>query len=309
MQNLALGAMLGLLLGAGLAIVRDMLNLSIHSERDIERVTEIPVIGVVPEDDEAVRNPLVLHADPHSQRAEAYRSLRTNLQFLGLDRGKRSIVGTSSVPGEGKTTTAINTASTLAAAGERVLLIDADLRRPKVARYLSVEGGVGLTTVLIGEAQLGDVVQQCGVNDLHVVAAGALPPNPAELLGLPQMQQLLAEASRRYDTVIIDAPPLLPVTDAAVLSRTTDGTLVVVGSSIARRPQLAKALEALERVDTRILGLLLTRARGHDAGHYRYDYSYEPTTRERGPVLEQIPDAHEPPARAARRSDSWAVVG
>ena len=309
MRNLALGAMLGLLLGAGLAIVRDMLNLSIHSERDIERVTEIPVIGVVPEDDDAVRNPLVLHADPHSQRAEAYRSLRTNLQFLGLDRGKRSIVVTSSVPGEGKTTTAINTASTLAAAGERVLLIDADLRRPKVARYLSVEGGVGLTTVLIGEAKLGDVVQPCGVSDLHVVAAGALPPNPAELLGLPQMQQLLAEASRRYDTVIIDAPPLLPVTDAAVLSRITDGTLVVVGSSIARRPQLAKALEALERVDTRILGLLLTRARGHDAGHYRYDYSYQPTTREQGPVIEQISDAHEPPARAARRSDSWAVVG
>jgi len=309
MQNLTLGAMLGLLMGAGLAIVRDMLNLSIRSERDIERVTEIPVIGVVPEDDDAVRNPLVLHADPHSQRAEAYRSLRTNLQFLGLDRGKRSIVVTSSVPGEGKTTTAINTASTLAAAGERVLLIDADLRRPKVARYLSVEGGVGLTTVLIGEAQLGDVVQPCGVNDLHVVAAGALPPNPAELLGLPQMQQLLAEASRRYDTVIIDAPPLLPVTDAAVLSRITDGTLVVVGSSIARRPELAKALEALERVDTRILGLLLTRARGHDAGHYRYDYSYQPTTREQGPVIEQISDAHEPPARAARRSDSWAVVG
>jgi len=308
MQNLALGAMVGLLLGAGLAIMRDMLNLSIRSERDVERVTEIPLIGVVPEDDDAVRNPLVLNADPRSQRAEAYRSLRTNLQFLGLDHGKRSIVVTSSIPGEGKTTTAINTASTLAAGGDRVLLIDADLRRPKVAKYLNVEGGVGLTTVLIGEAQLSDVLQPCGVSGLDVLAAGPLPPNPAELLGLLQMQQLLAEASRRYNTIIIDSPPLLPVTDAAVLSRITHGTLVVVGSSIARRPQLAKALENLDRVDARILGLLLTRVRRRDSNSYYYEYEYQPTPRARGPVVEQILDTREAPARAARGS-SWAVVG
>jgi len=125
------------------------------------------------------------------------------------------------------------------------------------------------------------------------------------------MQQLLTEASRRHDTVIIDSPSLLPVTDAAVLSRLsriTDGTLVVVGSSIVRRPQLGKALEW---VDTRILGLLLTRARGHNAGHGQYhsDYSYQRATRERGPVMEQSSDTREPPARAARRSDFWAVVG
>ncbi len=110
MQNLALGVLLGLLLGAGQAILRDMLNLDIRSERDVARVTEIPVIGMVPNDDDAAVNPLILDADPRSARAEAYRSLRTNLQFLGLDRGKRAIVITSSVPSEGKTTTAINIA-------------------------------------------------------------------------------------------------------------------------------------------------------------------------------------------------------
>jgi len=123
------------------------------------------------------------------------------------------------------------------------------------------------------------------------------------------MQQLLAEASRRYNTIIIDSPPLLPVTDAAVLSRIADGTLVVVGGSVARRPQLAKALENLDRVDARVLGLLLTRVRRRDSNSYYYEYEYQPTSRARGPVVEQISDVREAPARAARRSDSWAVVG
>ena len=274
MQNLALGVLLGLLLGAGQAILRDMLNLDIRSERDVARVTEIPVIGMVPNDDDAAVNPLILDADPRSARAEAYRSLRTNLQFLGLDRGKRAIVITSSVPSEGKTTTAINIASTIAASGERVLVIDADLRRPTVAKLMRLEGSVVLTTVLIGEARLEQVIQPTNDSLMDVLASGPVPPNPAELLGLPHMQQLIAEASRRYDTVIIDSPPLLPVTDAAVLSRVADGTLVVVGSGVARRPELEKALEKLEMVDARVLGLLLTRVRGGDAGAYHYEYVY-----------------------------------
>ncbi len=143
-----------------------------------------------------------------------------------------------------------------------------------VAKLMRLEGSVGLTTVLIGEARLEQVIQPTNDSLMDVLASGPVPPNPAELLGLPHMQQLIAEASRRYDTVIIDSPPLLPVTDAAVLSRVADGTLVVVGSGVARRPELEKALEKLEMVDARVLGLLLTRVRGGDAGAYHYEYVY-----------------------------------
>ena len=145
---------------------------------------------------------------------------------------------------------------------------------PTVAKLMRLEGSVGLTTVLIGEARLEQVIQPTNDSLMDVLASGPVPPNPAELLGLPHMQQLIAEASRRYDTVIIDSPPLLPVTDAAVLSRVADGTLVVVGSGVARRPELEKALEKLEMVDARVLGLLLTRVRGGDAGTYHYEYVY-----------------------------------
>lgn len=166
----------------------------VRTVKDIERVTERPVLGTIAFDPGAVTQPLVLQVDPHSPRAEAYRRLRTNLQFLGLEEGKRSIVVTSSITGEGKTTSAINIASTLAMAGERVLIIDADLRRPQVAGYLQLEGSVGLTTVLIGDARLEDVVQPYGDTRMDVLTAGPVPPNPAELLGFDAMRQLVDKA-------------------------------------------------------------------------------------------------------------------
>ncbi len=271
--NLALGLLLGLLIGAGQALLRDQLNLTVRTDRDIARVTDAAILGRVPIG-EANEQPLVLHGDPHSLRAEAYRGLRTNLLFLGLDQGHRAMVVTSSVPSEGKTTNAINIATTLAAAGDRVLLIDADLRKPKVAKFLSIEGSVGLTTVLIGEAELDDVIQPVGTRNLSVLASGPTPPNPAELLGMNRMRTLIADVSRRFDTVIIDAPPLLAVTDAAVLSQVTDGVLVVVGSGDVKRPELSNALAALDQVDARVLGLLLGKVRARDAAAYGYKYSY-----------------------------------
>lgn len=232
------------------------------------------MIGLISFDEDAAQHPLISEVDPHSPRAEAYRRLRTNLQFLKMEGQANSIVITSSIEGEGKTTTAINIASTLADAGESVLLIDADLRRPKVAGYLSLENAAGLTTVLIGRAGLTDVVQPYGRGNFHVLTAGNTPPNPAELLGSTAMERLLAEAAARYDVVLIDAPPLLPVTDAAVLSRFVGGSLVVVGSREVRRPQLAAALATLKAVDARILGLVLNKIRRDDEDRYSYGYSY-----------------------------------
>lgn len=297
-QNLALGLLVGLLLGAGQAILRSMLDQSVTSERDVAQITDVPVLGtVVALEDDGNAPALVMKGDPHSLRAEAYRRLRTNLQFLGLGEGQRAIVVTSSVPGEGKTTTSINIAYTLAAAGDRVLLIDADLRRPTVAKNLMLEGSVGLTSVLIREARLEEVVQPIGDSYLEVLASGPIPPNPAELLGFEGMRRLLAEAAERYDVVIIDSPPLLPVTDAAVLSQITNGTLVVASSGTVRRPELTGALASLEQVNARVLGILLNKVRAKANDQYGYRYNYQSksqeearTARKRLSPVEAVPE-------------------
>jgi capsular exopolysaccharide synthesis family protein len=160
-------------------------------------------------------------------------------------------------------------------AGERVLIIDADLRRPQVAGYLQLEGSVGLTTVLIGDARLEDVVQPYGNSRMDVLTAGPVPPNPAELLGFDAMRQLVDQAMARYDSVIIDTPPLLPVTDAAVLSDLASGTLLIAGARVVRRPELAAAIASLEQVDARILGVVLNMAQPSDSDRYGYRYSYQ----------------------------------
>jgi len=273
-QNLALGFAVGLLLGAGQAVLRDVLTTRVRTEQDIERVTDRGVIGSIMLDPSMNKGPLSVVADQHSPRAESYKRLRTNLQFLGLEEDHRAIVVTSSVPGEGKTTTAINVAFAMATAGERVLLIDADLRHPRIATLFGLESGAGLTTVLIGQASLDDVVQTHGVSGLDVLASGPIPPNPSELLGFAEMTDLLREATRRYDVVILDTPPLLPVTDAAILAHIASGALVVVGSRIVRRPELGAALESLDHVDTRVLGLVLNKVQKEDEDRYGYGYTH-----------------------------------
>lgn len=273
-QNLLLGSLLALVLGVGQAILRSTLDTRVLTESDIARVAEGSVIGVVGYDIDAAEHPLIFQADPHSPRAEAYRRLRTNLQFLEFGGRNRSIVITSSLEGEGKTTTAINVASTLAESGQSVLLVDADLRRPRVAEYLNLEGAAGLTTVIIGQADLMDVVQPFGNGNLHVLTSGQIPPNPSELLGSEAMKRILGEATDRYDMVVLDAPPLLPVTDSAILSAVTGGALVVVGSGTVRAPQLAGALDSIGAVGGEVLGLVLNKLRIEDAGQYGYHQYY-----------------------------------
>lgn len=275
--NLAVGLLAGLLLGFGQAILRNTLDRSIRTEDDVARATDHSVIAKIPFDSDAAEHPLVMFSDPHSLRAEAYRKLRTNLQFLNVAKGadKRSFVVTSSIAGEGKSTTSINLASTIAEGGEKVLLIDADLRRSTVAKYLNIEGSVGLTTVLIGRASLDDVVQPIGTGTFHVVAAGEIPPNPAELLASDAMKQLLAEATASYDTVVIDAAPLLPVTDAAILSTITGGALVVAGSGVVTVPELEDAIDTLDQVNGTALGIVLNKAKVGAGDGYYYQYKHD----------------------------------
>lgn len=275
--NLTVGLLAGLLLGFGQAVLRNTLDRSIRTEDDVARATDHSVIAKIPFDPDAAEHPLVMFTDPHSLRAEAYRKLRTNLQFLEVAKGtdRNSFVVTSSVAGEGKTTTSINLASTLAEGGEKVLLIDADLRRSTVAKYLNIEGSVGLTTVLIGRAALEDVVQPIGTRDFHVVAAGEVPPNPAELLASDAMKRLLNEASAHYDTVVLDAAPLLPVTDAAILSTMTSGALIVAGSGLVTVPELEDSIATLDQVSGTTLGIVLNKAKVGTGDGYYYQYKSE----------------------------------
>jgi succinoglycan biosynthesis transport protein ExoP len=289
--NIVLGAVVGLALGVALAVLKEMLDTRIRNQRDVELVTDTPILGGIVYDPKAAERPLIVQADPRSPRAESFRTLRTNLQFLDVGREERSFVITSSIQSEGKSTSAANLAITLAEAGSRVLIVDADLRRPKLADYMGLEGAVGLTDILIGNAEPNDVIQAWGRNNLFVLPAGQIPPNPSELLGSSAMTRLIEEFDRAFDVVLYDAPPLLPVTDAAILARTVGGTIIVVAIGRTHRNQLRGAVNALAAVDTPISGLVLTMLpeKGPDAygyGHYGYSYKY-------GDDAEMFPDASE----------------
>lgn len=273
-RNLAIGFVLAVLAGVAIAIMRDLLDNRVRRPDDIEKLFEQPVIAAIPASKDAKHLPLVSAQHPRSMQAEAYRSLRTNLQFLGLTSENRSVLLTSSLPGEGKTSSAINLAHVIAQSGNRVLLIDADLRRPSVAEYLGLEGGAGLTTVLIGEADIEDVAQPLETEGLEALTSGPIPPNPSELLGSKNMQNLLNDAMAKYDYIVVDTAPLLAVTDAVVLSHYVGGTVVVAQSERVRRPQLQQSLEKLDAVEARILGLVLNRVQGGSRGTYTYNYSY-----------------------------------
>jgi polysaccharide biosynthesis transport protein len=277
--NLALGLLMGLALGVLLAVLREVLDTKVRSEADVLKVTDASVIARIGFDDDAPQHPLIVQSSPRSHRSEAFRKLRTNLQFLDLVDRPKAIVVTSSLPGEGKTTTAINLAITLADAGSRVALIDADLRRPSIAEYMGLEGEVGLTTVLIGQADVQDAIQPWGNGSLHVLPSGQVPPNPSELLGSRSMANLLEQLTSSYDIVLIDTPPLLPVTDAVILAKITGGAVVVAGADTLHRQQLADGLGSLEDVGARVLGVVLNRLAHKQTDAYRYyDYAATPGT-------------------------------
>jgi len=273
--NLALGAILGMAIGVGVSILRTRLDNRVRTPRDAEQITHAPSIGAIAFDAKARERPLIVHADPLSPRAESFRALRTNLQFLDMG-GRASFVVTSSIPSEGKSTTTINLAIALADAGKRVALLDTDLRKPKVAEYLSIEGGAGLTDVLIGRAKVNEVMLPWGGRSLYVLPAGKIPPNPSELLGSSQMGTLLSMLEKDFDVVLCDAPPLLPVTDAAILARATSGALMVVSAGKATKHQLTGATEALSTVGAKLAGFVMSMVptRGPDSYYSAYGYGY-----------------------------------
>jgi capsular exopolysaccharide synthesis family protein len=279
MRNFVLAVLLGLLIGAAAAVLRELLDVTVKTAEVLREVADAPVLAVVPFDTGAKLAPLVVSSDSHAARAEALRHLRTNLQFVDVDQPVQVLVVTSAVPNEGKSTTAVNLAIAFAEAGRRALLIEADLRRPRVADYLGLEGAVGLSNVLAGQVAIEDVLQQWGSHDLRVLPSGFVPPNPSELLGSRNMATLLETLRDEYDIIIVDTPPLLPVTDAAVVATNADGAVLVARWGKTSQARIKMALASLRAVDSRVLGCVLNMqpSKG-EAGYYYYAYTPKTST-------------------------------
>lgn len=277
----ALGLAVGLMLGVGMALLFDYLDNRIRTTDDLQGVAGgLPVVGIIP-NLSGWRNRKAAHVvsleEPSSALSEAYRSLRTSIQFLGLDRSLRTLQVTSAASAEGKTTTLVNLAVALARAGQRVVVADCDLRRPRVHEFFDLEPSAGFTSVLVGDVALSKALQRVpAVDGLRVLPAGPVPPNPSELLSGPRTTEVLAILQADADVVLIDSPPVLPVSDAAALSRQVDGTLFVATANATRKKQLARALEQLRQVEAVVIGVVLNRTSGKWSGYEDYGYGYRP---------------------------------
>ncbi|MBC6980484.1 polysaccharide biosynthesis tyrosine autokinase [Caulobacter sp. 17J80-11] len=274
MLNMMLAAVLGLGLGVLAAFVIEALDETLATPDDAEQKLGVPILGSIPLLEKGVTPPEAL-ADIRSGFAEAYYSLRTALQFSTPDGIPRSLLVTSTRPGEGKSTTSLAVALNLARLGQRVLLIDADLRNPSMHRSLGADNSRGLSNVLAGVSTLGEVVQSTGASALSFVACGPRPPNPAELLAGSRVRAFLEEAQARYDVVVMDGPPIAGLADGPVLASMVGGTIFVLESRGTRRGQARNALARLHMSRARLLGALLTKFDPRIASYdYAYDYDY-----------------------------------
>jgi non-specific protein-tyrosine kinase len=269
-RTATLAALVGLLLGLGAAFLVDRLDDSVRSSNDLARLgSDVPVLASVRNVASRDNRPIAVSA-PESPPVEAYRNLRTNLQFLGIERKMRSIQVTSARPGEGKSPTAANLAVVLAQTGANVVLVDADLRKPDLHRMFAIDGSNGLTNNLAGDPM--ELTIQRITDQLWVIVGGPIPPNPSELLSGRRMDAFAEELSRRFDYVIIDSAPLLAVSDAAALSRHVDGVLLVVQAKHSTLPQLREGVATLELVGAPLLGIVLNRAKVDGVVSSEYDF-------------------------------------
>jgi succinoglycan biosynthesis transport protein ExoP len=307
-QNLMIGGFSGLILGLSLAFLLEALDTRIRNERTLISLRNLPILGRFGFDSAVKKTPLIIHVDAGSPRAESFRHLRTNLEFVSAARERNSFVISSSVPSEGKSTTTINLAIAASQADQRVLLIDCDLRRPKVASYMGLASSLGLTGFLSGRTTIEEAIKQWGDGRLSVLPAGKIPPNPSELLGSKDMLRLLEWAESRWDLVLIDSPPILPATDAPLLSRKTGGLVLVVAAKKVSKAQVRLALEHIDSVGGEVVGYALNMipTKGADAAgygfgaKYGYGYSYQSVAAERK-VAAQRPSAG-PRAMTRRRT-------
>jgi capsular exopolysaccharide synthesis family protein len=275
--NLAIGLVFGLFLGGAFAFMRDYFDDSVKNKETVDRVTGVSTLGLIPKVTSG--SELVTVSNPTAPAAEAFRLLRTSVKFLGVDRQVRVVQVTSPSPGEGKTMVAVNLAVAFAQSGDRVVLVGADLRRPRLEQIVDVSLTPGLTAVLIGDVTLPQAIQSVpSVPNLSVLPAGYPPPNPSELLSGERARRLIDVLGQTYDVVVIDCPPVLPVTDSLVLARMTDTTLLVTSANKTSKRSLTRAVELLRQVDAPLAGTVLNSLSADDtfAGEA---YRYEPVGR------------------------------
>ena len=294
-QNLFIGLMLGLGAGIALAFAIEALDNTLKTQADVEQVMGVPVLGLVPiiggspgaeaveQNDHLRERDLGVFLDPKSIAAECCRSIRTNILFMSPDRPLRTMVVTSPSPQEGKTTTAINLAVTMAEAGGRILLIDTDMRRPRLHRSFGVPNQSGISTVIVGKATLQEAIKRTDIPNLDVLTCGPVPPNPSELLHTERFGVVLADCTKLYDRVILDSPPTSAVTDPAVLGNLADGVVLVVKAGETTRESALHARKQLMSAKARLFGVVVNAidfsnpAYGYDyyyRNYYRYGYTY-----------------------------------
>lgn len=294
-MNLAIAGVIGIMLGVGLIFIMEYLDSTIKNGKDVERYLGLNVIGEIPKFDGEERGykrgklfrdihniekrklskNLISYNDPKAHASEAYRSLRTNIGFLGVDGQLKSVVVTSPGQAEGKTTTCANIAVCMAQAGRKVLLLECDLRKPKIHKYFGLHNDKGLTDIIVNNVESESVIKQVDeIENLYIISCGLLPPNPTEILESTKMINLTNKLKENYDLVIMDSPPVGELTDAAIISKMSDGVILVLASGEVNIEVARHAKIALENVNAKILGVVLTKLGRHSGSSYYYKYRY-----------------------------------
>ena len=311
--NLGIGVLSGLLLGVALSWGREQMDRSLKTPEDVEEKLGVTFLGLLPafsEDREKLvsgkkprpsrrRRPesselppeLVVHEAPLSGIAEAARSIRTNLMFMNPDRPYKRLLVSSAAPAEGKTTVACSIAIALAQGGQRVCIVDCDLRRPRLHRIFGRSGDAGVTNVIVGDATVDEVAKPTMIENLWSVPAGPTPPNPADLLHSDRFKNFLSDLSDRFDRIVIDSPPVVPVTDSAIISTLVDGTVFVVRAFATSRHMSRQGLRTLRDVDSPVVGVVLNAV---NLSSREYSYSYQYYYHREGYIADPAARAEEP---------------
>jgi capsular exopolysaccharide synthesis family protein len=277
--NLALGGVLGLFLGILSAFLFEFINDKVRTSDELEKLTNLPILGIIPRLrgtglDADIKRAMISNIDPTSAVAEAFRSMTTMLMFATRTGLPHTLNVTSSLPSEAKSSTCANLATALGQLGKRVLLIDADLRKPTGHQRFRLDNSVGLSSYLTYQAELEEVVQATNLKNVQMMTAGPIPPNPVELLASERLDTLLGLAPELFDVIILDSPPTIGLSDAFILSNRVNATILVAAYGQARRRILADTLKRLRRANANLIGIIFTKVKGR-AGHgYGYGYGY-----------------------------------